>query len=108
MMLYVGYNRPYYLPSSNLMELINETLTLMCCYSLIMFSAFVPDAQTRFLCGWELVGLVALIVIINLCVITYSSLKRSIWRCKLKKIRRQKMKEHRARMRQQFRMNLAE
>ena len=51
-MIYSGYIRPYLLPFANNLDLINEFLTLLCTYSLIMFSAFVPDAYTRYLCGW--------------------------------------------------------
>ena len=51
-MLYTGYFEPNYIPSENTLELVNETLTLVCSYSLIMFSPLVPDAQTRYLCGW--------------------------------------------------------
>ena len=51
-MIYVGYFRPFESNFSSNLELMNETLTLMCTYSLVMFSAFVPDPATRYECGW--------------------------------------------------------
>ena len=94
-MIFAGYFRPYNLQKQNTLELVNETLTLLCTYSLIMFSALVPDAATRFLCGWQLIGLVILILLINLTVMVYTSGKQCTRRCKLKHIRRQKMKAYR-------------
>ena len=68
-MLYSGNFKPFETPFANNMDLFNETMTLVCSYSLIMFSAFVPDAEMRYLCGWYLVLLVLITLAINLLVI---------------------------------------
>lgn len=81
----------------NLLDLTNEALTLCCTYSLIMFSAFVPDAATRYLCGWYLIGLVVLILLINLTVMICVSGKQCHRRAKLKHIRRKRMRAYRKR-----------
>ena len=73
-MLFVGYFKPFELSFQNNLELVNETLTLVCSYSLITFSAFVPDAETRYLCGWYIIALVALMLAVNLGVIFYKSI----------------------------------
>ena len=65
-MIYVGYFRPFEIPLINKIELFNESVTIICTYSLICFSAFVPDASTRYLCGWVLIGLVSFLVLFNL------------------------------------------
>ena len=92
-MIYSGSFRPFEIPFVNTMDLINETLTLMCSYSLITFSAFVPDAETRYLCGWELIVLVLFTLALNLVVIIGQGLKQCIRRCKLKNKRRQLIKQ---------------
>ena len=83
-MIYVGYWRPYELPMSNKLELVNETLTTVCTYSLVMFSAFVPDAGTRYTCGWPLIGVVFLMMAINLSVIIYLSFQKIMRTCRLR------------------------
>ena len=43
-MIYVGLVRPFYDRFANILELVNEVLVLLASYSLITFSALVPDA----------------------------------------------------------------
>ena len=82
-MIYSGYFRPFESSFANNMDLLNETLTLICSYSLIMFSEFVPSPETRSLCGWQLIALVLIFLVINLSVIIFQGLKHCIRRCKL-------------------------
>lgn len=96
-MLYVGYYRPFALPSQNNLELLNEYLTLLCTYSLIMFSQLVPDPETRYLCGWQIIFLIVLTLSINLSLIIFQSIRDSIKKCKLKYTKRKKMKEFKKR-----------
>ena len=83
-MIYMGYFRPYQLNFSNNLEVINETLTLVCTYSLMLFSSFVPDPAMRYLCGWYLIGLIVLTLAVNLTIIVGQALKSSIRKCKQK------------------------
>ena len=96
-MIFSGYFRPLIGEFANNMELINETLTLVCSYSLFIFSAFVPDAGTRYLMGWQLIVLVLMTLGFNLAVIFYGAIKLAIQKCKHKIKRRnweKKVKEH--------------
>ena len=93
--IYSGYFWPYILPFINTLDFVNEVLTLLCTYSLCMFSAFVPEARTRYLCGWQLIGLVSLMIALNLIIIIFTSIRSSINRCKLKCIRRRNLKQAR-------------
>ena len=68
-MIYIGYFRPFDKRLASILELVNEILILLCTYSLVMFTAFVPEASTRYLCGWYVIGLVFLLISINLVVI---------------------------------------
>ena len=68
-MIYTGYMRPFELRLANNIELINDTFILIASYFLIIFSAMVADAETRYISGWPLIGLLALLVGLNLTVI---------------------------------------
>ena len=91
-MIYSGSFRPFEVPFTNTMDLINETLTLACTYSLVIFSALVPDAETRYQCGWYIIGLIFLTLAINLVVTIGQSLQLLIRRCKLRMKRRNLIK----------------
>ena len=100
-MIYVGYFRPYELPLANKIELFNESLTIVCTYSLICFSAFVPDARARYLCGWALIGLICFLMLSNLTMIMIQGIKiiiRAIRlrlkRCKNRKAMKVKMLDY--------------
>ena len=56
---------------------------MVCCYSLIMFSAFVPDPFTRYQCGWQLICLMALTLGVNLSVIGVQAISGIYAKCKL-------------------------
>ena len=83
-MIYIGYFRPYDLSSNNVQDLANETLTLICTYSLVMFSAFVPDLETKYNCGWYLVTIVIVFIAINLVLILAQAIGRSLKKCRQK------------------------
>ena len=68
-MIYTGYMRPFERQLANNLELINDTFIILCSYFLIIFSALVADAETRYISGWPLIGLVAILIGLNLTVI---------------------------------------
>ena len=70
-MIYTGYMRPYKLRLANNMELINDTFIILCSYFLIIFSALVSDAETRYKSGWPLIVLICFVIGLNLTVIIY-------------------------------------
>ena len=91
-MIYVGYFRPFELPSANRVELINESLIIVCTYSLICFSAFVSDAETRYQCGWVLIVLIICIVIFNLILMVFDGIKSIKRAIQLRLIRRKNLR----------------
>ena len=91
-MIYTGYMRPFKLRLANNIELINDTFILISSYFLIIFSALVADAETRYLSGWPLIGLVTLLVGLNLIVIMVTGISSIICTCKLRFQRRRNTK----------------
>ena len=97
---------------SNRLELVNETLTTACTYSLVTFSSFVPDADTRYTCGWPLVGVVFLMIGINLSVIIYLSIGKIASTCRLhykrhqnRKLFQKKVKAYKKNLKRQKELN---
>ena len=78
-MAFQGQVKPYTTSSQNNLELINEILTLICTYGLIIFTDFVPEANARYNSGWVLIGLTLLILVINMIVLFYLSIS-GLWR----------------------------
>ena len=110
-LIFYGYFRPSVLPFNNNLDTLNESMTLISTYSLFVFSAFVPEAKTRYLCGWYLIGLVGIMISLNLIIIIGLSFKTSLRRLKLKCIKRKKLREMRQnendKLRRQYSLNKA-
>ena len=70
-MIFTGYMRPFNRRLANNIELINDAFIVVCSYFLIIFSPLVSDAQTRYISGWPIIGLIGVLISINLSVITY-------------------------------------
>ena len=68
-MAFQGQVRPYITPLNNKIDLINETLTLVCTYGLIIFTDFVPNPEARYQCGWVLIGITCGILTLNIAVL---------------------------------------
>lgn len=82
--IYAGYVQPYETRTANRMELVNEAFTTVCSYFFFIFSGFVDNAETRYSCGWVLIGLVSLLTLLNLSVICVISVRLVLYRCRLR------------------------
>ena len=63
--IYIGWNRPLEINSQNNLELSTCVLTFFAEYSLIKFSDFNDSGKERDNKAWNLIGLVAIVCIIN-------------------------------------------
>ena len=81
-MIYTGYMKPFKMQLNNNLDLITECLVILSSYSLLMFSAMVYKAETRYTCGWYLIVLVFLLIAVNLSVIIYQAVRLIITMCK--------------------------
>ena len=77
-MIYTGYMRPFITRLSNNIELINDSCIVVCSYFLIIFSPLVSDADTRYISGWPLIGIICFIISLNLSVTTYKAITNLI------------------------------
>ena len=61
----------------NRVELINETLTLLATYGLILFTEFVPSPDARYKVGWVIVGITGAILTLNVSVMVFTGFKEA-------------------------------
>ena len=99
-MIYTGYFRPYVLTVANNLELINDTFIILCSYFLVVFSGLVSDKQTQYICGWPLIGLLAILISLNLGVIMFKGISQMYRFCRLRIIRRRNRAIHAKRLRE--------
>ena len=81
---FTGYVRPFELRLANSLELINDTIIVVCSYFLVIFSGMVDDPETKYLCGWPLIGLIFLLIGLNLTVIMVRSISSLIHSIRLR------------------------
>ena len=86
-MIYTGHMRPYVTRLANNLELVNETFIILCSYFLIIFSAFLSDAEAKYNSGWVLVELVVILLALNMAVIVFKFISHIIRCCRLRIIR---------------------
>ena len=67
------------------MEVFNETCTLIATYGLIVFTPFVPHPEARYEFGWALIGVTILILIANVLVMCYTTIREICWKAKLRR-----------------------
>jgi hypothetical protein len=62
----LGPTAPFRLPNHRRLEYFNETVTLIWCYHMFIFTDFVPDREHRYQAGFILVAVVGFCLVVNL------------------------------------------
>ena len=91
-MMYVGSFRPYQLNLQNVVELVNEIVTTLCAYNLVLFSDYVPDPKTKYTFGWPIIVATTFLILFNLVIMCYDFIANIIHQCKLRCKRRNAIK----------------
>ena len=82
MMIYIGYFTPYLVKSMNKLEITNEIFLLLAVYCLILFTEFVPEPETRYLCGWAMISVTFILIGVNMGVLIGTSIQDMVKKCK--------------------------
>ena len=90
--LYLVHIRPYQTPSSNRIELVNEILTQLSTYCLVIFQVLMPQPAKRYQSGWYLIALIVVMMCFNLIVMIVETVRNLIRRCKLRHKRKRNFK----------------
>ena len=69
-----GYSNVYYMAKDRRLEFFNEFTILCCIYHYYLFTDFVPDPEARYTVGYSLIGFTLLNFIVNVIVMTYTTL----------------------------------
>lgn len=77
-MVFTGYVRPFDEKFINNLELLNEILTLLATYSLVLFTHMVPDAVVRYDFGWYIIAVTLMTLLINLGVLLGTGIKNAL------------------------------
>jgi len=64
---------------TNTMETINEVVTVLVVYTIMCFTAFVPDPTTRRLVGFAQIGVICLYMGMHLIMMLAEQLKKLYW-----------------------------
>ena len=73
----IGHVEALHTKERQLLEYINEVIIMQVLYTMICFSPFVPEIETRYLVGFWCIVLVSFHLILNMSMICYASLKRA-------------------------------
>ena len=91
--IYYGGQRPHILPIRIATEIINEVITMLCCYHLILFSSFNLNPQLQYNTGFSFTFFIVLMLVLNLGIMIRKSC--NIFLLKRKRKLFQKAKEKR-------------
>ena len=67
----MGWYRPYETEKANRLELFTECVTVIALYTLMLFTDFVPAAETRYTCGAFFIALIIIYTLVHLTVIVH-------------------------------------
>lgn len=98
MVIFTGYFKPYQKKMVNILELINDSIIVVCSYFLIMFSDLVPDPETKYIMGWPLIALISTLILMNITVIVFKGIQSIVRKCRLYARRRRNRKLARKRI----------
>ena len=107
MLIFQGWVKPKETPLSNGVEVVNQYLTLLCTTMLFTFQDFVPDPETRYMCGWGIIAIMAVMIMFNVLVVSINQLLITRWKLRLKWIRRKKRQEYAKREMERYLQNMA-
>lgn len=100
--IYLGYAEFFETRGSKSLEIINESLFVLIMYNFVLLNGLVDDPIIRDKSGNVIVVLTGIILVINMIVIIYVSVKALMWKCHLRKMKKKAEKEHLERMSKKY------
>ena len=87
-MIFLQWYMPLKSKRANNLETFNECTLLFLTYLMWCFSDFVGEAETRNKLGFWFIAICLSNVAVHIVMMAYKSIRRSIKKCKLKKLRK--------------------
>lgn len=64
--IYIGLVKPKNSSVKNNEELYHEVMLMLVSYCLLLFTRFIPEVETQYLCGWCFIAIVAILVAVSM------------------------------------------
>ena len=74
--------KPFASPLQNFKETLNEALTAMAAYPLLLYSDWLYSDATRRYASWWLFGILCTVIIFNMCCLLATEIHMVLQRCK--------------------------
>ena len=87
-MIYLFHVKPYNDKLMNILDSMNEIVSIFVIYFILLFTDFVPDASVRYMLGWPLIGVTSLAILVHVSVMAFGIVqewKQTCRKCKAKK-----------------------
>ena len=98
-LLIVEYVRPFSSPSQRRMELFNEVLLILLLYTMMCFTPWISDVETKYQTGYLSCLLVAFHFVFNISIMLVASLRTLVTQCKVKVAKKTEIKTRKLRRR---------
>jgi len=83
-MIYLGETTPLSSLTDQRMDFFNEFAVMASIYTLPLFTDYVPEHETQYSIGWASISIAYIHIFVNWGVITYTSGKQMLQKCKQK------------------------
>ena len=90
------FARPFKTKAERRIEIFNEVILMSVLYTMMLFTDFVPEVETKVLIGWLSCFLVALHFIVNLAIMLITSCKGAYMACRMNYLKKNYFKTRRA------------
>jgi hypothetical protein len=98
-LIYLQHVQPYDESSTVLIETLNEVILLCICYHFILLTDLLSDPTLKFKIGWSLCVCVLAMIVLNLSIIVFVSLRQCYFDLKKKRaLKLRAQKEHEKKM----------
>ena len=94
--IYLGHVEFFETRASRSLEIINESIFVLIQYNFVLLNNLVDAKDIRARSGNVIVALTSLLLLVNMGVIVVVSIKAVIWKCHLRKLKKQKLREFKA------------
>ena len=91
--IYLGHVEFFGTRASRSLEIINESIFVLIQYNFVLLNNLVSKKDIRERSGNVIVALTGSLLLINMAVIVVVSIKAVIWKCHLRKLKKQKLRE---------------
>lgn len=65
------------MPLLNSLEIFNECCIIAAAYHLFLFTSYVDDPELQFSCGWSIIGVTTVNVVVNMTVMLIATIQKA-------------------------------